>query len=41
LRVGVHQLQNVVEAGADEARAVERTNLCDVRPSLGQRSGED
>lgn len=41
VQAGIHQLQAVVEAGADRAGAAERTNVCDARPSLGQKSGED
>jgi hypothetical protein len=36
VRAGVHRLQDMVGGAAGE-----RTNVCDVRPSLGQESGED
>jgi hypothetical protein len=41
VRVGVHRLQAIAALGSDEAGSRESTKVCDVRPSLGQESGED
>jgi hypothetical protein len=42
VRLGVRGLQAlVVEGGQESAVAAQSTNVCDVRPSLGQETGED